>query len=316
MAKLNDLSVSFLSLVKTPATGKGLTLKSIKPGQRADVFEITKTDDERMVAYGIVYAPDQEDAHGDTASAETIRKAAYEFMREARLKNIDTEHSFTNEMAYVCESWLVRKGDELFPDEPEGAWAVGIRIGDPDIWQRLKAGDLTGISLAGIARVEPEPSDPAQHRYTEKDAAPGWVERFIKALTGADPQPTEETDMDKETVQEIVRETLKSELRDALKDANKDQNSGSDGATETEIEKAVNAALKAAGVEVPEAPSDIEKAVAKALAAAGVTPKEPAPETDLAKSFSTQIEDAVTKALAKGVTETDPSAGVTQESFA
>ena len=312
MAKLKDLSVSFLSLVKTPATGKGLTLKSANAGERPAIFEITKTDDDRMVAYGIVYAPDQEDAHGDTADATTIRRAAYEFMREARLKNIDTEHTFTTEMAYVAESWLVRKGDALFPSEPEGSWAVGIQIGDPDLWKQLKSGELTGISLAGIARMEPEPDDPAHPRYTEKDAAPGWVERFIKALTGADPtqDPTLEIDMTKDEVVALVGETLKSALPDALKEAQKANNGGGDPASQAdpaELQKAKDL-LKANGIDVPEAApaeeDDLDTRIAKAVEKAVGKPTEPAGDLDQ------KITDAVTKALAKGVVETDGTSPV------
>lgn len=299
MAKLKDLSVSFLSLVKTPATGKGLTLKSAKSGERAATFEIVKTDDELMRAYGIVYAPDQVDAHGDTADAATIRKAQAEFMREGRLQNIDTEHSFTQEMAFVAESWLVRKGDAMFGDEPEGAWAVGIQIGDPDLWRQLKSGELTGISLAGIARVEPEPDDPANPRYTEKtkDAAPGWVERLIKALTSAYSQdPIEETEMDKDAVQQIVRDTLKSELGDAIKDALK---SAGVGGTADPAPATPPAADPAPAPEAGSGDTDIEKAIAKGFAA-----------------LEGKIDDKITRALAKGVTETDPNTGAAEESFA
>lgn len=303
MAKLTDLSVSFLSLVKTPATGKGLTLKS-KDGKEAIPFELKIKNDDLMRAYGIVYAPDQEDAHGDSADAATIRRAATEFMREARLKNIDTEHSFTTEMAFVAESWLTRSGDALFPDEPEGSWAVGIQIGDPDLWKQLKSGDLTGISLAGIARMEPEPDDPSHPRYTEKDAAmPGWFKSFIKAVTGSNPNqedPIEETEMDKKEVQDIVRDTLKSELGPAIKDA-----------------------LKSAGdppADPPREPaqSEVQKEIAAALKAAGIEPK--APEGDGDKSDVEKrldaLDDKLTKALAKGATETDPSTGNVEESFA
>ena len=308
MAKLTDLSVSFLSLVKTPATGKGLTLKAAD-GERPAAFDLVVKNDDMMRAYGVVYAPDQEDAHGDTADADTIRKAQAEFMREGRLKNIDTEHSFTSEMAYVAESWLVRKGDPLFPDEPEGSWAVGIQIHDPDLWKQLKSGELTGISLAGIARMEPGPDDPAHPRYTEKDAAPGWVERFIKALTGVNPQePVEETDMTKDEVQALVGETLKSVLPDALKDAMKTAGDPPAQEEPTEVEKAVAAALKAHGIE-PKEPAagegegdqtDIQKAVDEAVT----------------KALGTKVDDAITKALAKGATETDPTTGATEESFA
>ncbi len=300
LGKLKDLSVSFLSLVKTPATGKGLTLKSANPNDRVATFELAKTDDERMIAYGIVYAPDQEDAHGDTADAKTIRRAAYEFMREARLKNIDTEHSFTTEMAYVAESWLVRKNDALFPDEPEGAWAVGIQIGDPDLWAQLKSGDLTGISLAGIAQMEP--TEP-RTSYTEKGEAPGWVKSFLKAITK---QSTEETEMDKNEVQAIVTETLKSVLPDVLKDAG--VGTGKKPAAE-DIEKA-KATLKAAGIE-----ADAPEAGSKIAAPAGE-------ETDIAKAIAkafegieSTIEDKITLAIAKGANETDPSGGDAEESY-
>jgi putative serine protease XkdF len=303
LAKLTDLSVSFLSLVKTPATGKGLTLKS-EDGSRAVPFKLAVKNDDMMRAYGVVYAPDEADAHGDTADADTIRRAATEFMREGRLKNIDTEHSFTAEMAFVAESWLVRKGDALFPDEPEGAWAVGIQIGDPDLWKQLKSGDLTGISLAGIARMDPEPGDPTDPRYTEKtDAPPGWFTTWLKALTGATPtqDPIEETEMDKKEVQDIVRDTLKSELGPAIKDALKPADDPSAAPEQSEVEKAVAAALKAAGVEAKDlaAGDDGESEIAKGF-----------------KALEAKLDDKITKALAKGATETDPALGNIEESFA
>lgn len=304
MAKLKDLSVSFLSLVSKPATGKGLTLKAAD-GQRPAAFDLIIKNDDMQRAFGIVYSPDQEDAHGDTADALTIRRAAAEFMREGRLKNIDTEHSFTSEMAFVAETWLVRKGDKLFPDEPEGSWAVGIQINDPDLWSQLKSGELTGISLAGIARHEPEPDDPGSQYYTEKGAEPNWVTRLIKALTGATTQETvEETDMNKDQVQALVSETLKSVLPDALKDAMKA--AGTPPAAEpTELEKA-KALLKANGIETTEPAAD---------PAPGETDITKAVDAAVQKAIGTKVEDAITKALAKGVTETDAAVGEQEESF-
>lgn len=212
MAKLKKLSVTFLSLVATPATGKTLTLKSAGPNDRVQQFTIAKTDDDRMMAYGIVYAPDQVDSHGDHADADTIRRAAYEFMREARLKNIDTEHNFTPEMAFVAESWIVRSGDALFPDEPQGAWAVGIQIGDPDLWAELKSGDLTGISLAGLAQVEPDPKTP---KTTEKNGdMPGWFQNFIKTMTGK-----KDESMEKQEVESMIAEAMEKSIGPAVQAA-------------------------------------------------------------------------------------------------
>lgn len=213
MATLTNLSVSFISLVRAPATGKPLTLKSAA-GERGELIRIAKTDDERMMAFGIVYAPNQADSHGDQADAATIRRAAYEFMREGRARNVDREHSFTPEMAYVAESWIVRAADPLFPEEPEGAWAVGIQIGDPDIWKALKAGELAGISLAGVAHAQPDPAP--QPQWTEKGVV-AWLKSLLTTTTPT-PEP-EETPMNKTEVEEAVRGILKAELPALLKDA-------------------------------------------------------------------------------------------------
>lgn len=313
MAKLKNLSVSFLSLVSKPATGKSLTLKFAKPDQRVGTFDIAKMDGDRMVAFGIVYAPEQTDAHGEYADAKTIQRAAYEFMREARLKNIDTEHSFTSEQAYVAESWIVRKGDALFADEPVGSWAVGIQVGDPHIWDQLKKGELTGISLAGLAQVEADEDDPAPTQKVGKEAE-GLLSKLKQLITG------KEAEMDKDGVREIVRSEVGSAVTEALKEAGVIKPEP----TQAEVvEAAVAKALEEAGVKPkaddPDA-ATVEAAVAKALKEAGVEPKQKAAEQpdggkEGASDFDTKIADAVTKALAKGVTESGAGADEVEETF-
>ena len=254
MATLKDLSVDYISLVKTPATGKLLTLKS---GKRAATFEIVKTDDELMRAYGIVYAPDQPDSHGDSADAATIRKAQAAFMREGRLKNIDIEHSFTPEMAFVAESWLVRQGDALFPDEPAGAWAVGIQVGDPDLWRQLKSGALTGLSLAGTARMEPDPAAPRHTEKTDGDDAPGWALRFVKSITQRDPAMTEKTD-DSDRLKALVDAAVAAALK-----AEGDKTEAPDGAEDDKVAGLVEEKIKAVSADLKKT---IDERLAKALA--------------------------------------------------
>ena len=196
MPQITDLTVNFISLVKRPATGKSLTLKG---DQSARVFEIKKTDDERMVAYGIVYAPDQEDLQGDQADAATIRRAAYRFMHEAKTQQVDTEHNFQEVEAYVAESWLVRKGDPLFPDEPEDAWAVGIQITSPDLWKKLKSDEFTGLSLAGIATVEPQ--SPGNSWAEKQESAPGLLQALLSTLK-------KDSAMTEDNIRKFIQEEL------------------------------------------------------------------------------------------------------------
>ncbi|RMG80620.1 MAG: hypothetical protein D6712_17810 [Chloroflexi bacterium] len=145
--EIKDLDVHFISLVKSPANQKPMILKS--DGSVSLVIPIQKTDPEKQIAYGIVYAPDEIDSQGDFMTAEEVQKAAYNFMKAQRTGNIDAEHDFEKrDEVWVAESWIVRKGDALFADE-EGAWAVGIKIDNTDEWEKVKKGDYTGISLAG-----------------------------------------------------------------------------------------------------------------------------------------------------------------------
>ena len=144
--RLKDLEVEFISLVKSPANGLPLVLK--QAGSR--VFLLEKMDEERQVAYGIVYAPDVVDAQNDFADRFEIEKAAYRFMKAKRQDQVDQNHDFQPVVgAYIAESWIVKADDPWFP--MPGAWAVGIKVEDPAVWAALKSGDLQGLSMAGGA---------------------------------------------------------------------------------------------------------------------------------------------------------------------
>lgn len=172
--KLKDLFIKFISFVGKPANRRGLILKD-EDGART--FEIVKTNDEMRRAYGIVYAPDEQDAQGDWTDAGEILKAADDFMRAGRLKAVDENHDFEPKDAFVAESWLIRKGDPLFPDETPGAWAVGIQILDETIWNKLKKGELTGLSMAGTAAKTPE------NLRKDMDMDEKKFEELIKGIT-------------------------------------------------------------------------------------------------------------------------------------
>lgn len=151
--KLKNILVEHISLVKKAANKRQVILKSGQVDRI--VVPILKTDEELGVAYSIVYAPGELDTHGDHTDAEEIRKAAYSTMARGRVAkgvSIDHEHDFKPGESFVCESWIVRKGDELFPDD-EGAWAVGVKLSDSDL-EAVKKGDYTGVSMGGWMNVE------------------------------------------------------------------------------------------------------------------------------------------------------------------
>lgn len=193
MPKITDLDVHFISLVKRPANGRGIILRGATSAARE--FAITKADPVLKRVYGIVYAPDSVDAHGDWTDAETIRKAADAWMQSGRSRNVDAEHDFEPLPAFVAESWLTKAGDPLFPDEKTGAWAVGIQIEDAALWDAIEAGEVEGLSLAGTARLEK-------------------MARRIKTFF-----TRKETEMDVDDIKRIVKEVLSETVSEAEAEA-------------------------------------------------------------------------------------------------
>lgn len=154
--KLKNISVSFISLVNKAANNKTIIYKSDIHHSNSfqKEFVIQKMDEDKKILYGIVYVPDEVDLQGDFASADDIQKMAYLFMKEARTNNVDQQHNFVPGDGFVAESWIIKESDSVFPDIPKGAWAVAIQIENEDTWQKIKSGEISGLSMAGTAEVE------------------------------------------------------------------------------------------------------------------------------------------------------------------
>jgi cation transport regulator ChaB len=124
-------------------------------GQSADVT-IVKTDEERRLVYGIVYAPNVVDAQGDYTTAEEIEKAAHRFMVNLQSGNafIDVEHSDVPVDAVVVESFIAPT-DFCYPGSsimvPRGSWVAVTHIRDEELWKMVKS-ELVGYSMAGYGK--------------------------------------------------------------------------------------------------------------------------------------------------------------------
>lgn len=214
--KLSDIAITHISLVKAGANGKEVIYKSAaNEGEYENSIAIKKTDNEKGVIYGIVYAPDEVDSQGDFATSEEIEKAAYAFMKARNTTNVDVDHSFNNEAAFVAESWIVKGGDSIFPNEPIGSWAVAIKLEDEDLKALAKSGELAGISMAGTAQkteVEKGEGGVGQKAFTNffeafaNVATDMWVDfgAFIKKSKGEEVNMEDFAKVVKEKLQEAT----------------------------------------------------------------------------------------------------------------
>ena len=166
--KLTGINITHISLVKSGANKKSIIYKSSdSTPDFTKQIAIKKSDDEEGVVYGIVYSPLQKDTDDEYATADEIKKAAYGFMKNKNTANVDKDHSFDIEKAYVAQSWITKENDAIFPDEPVGSWAVAIQLEDEELIKSVKDGDIAGISMAGTATKE-EDENPSIEKADEK----------------------------------------------------------------------------------------------------------------------------------------------------
>ena len=112
--------------------------------------EICKKDDAKRVVYGVIYEPDVEDTQGDSADAEEIEKAAWDFLKESRTINLQHGKDATD--VFVVESYVTPQVISMNgKDVKKGAWMMAVQIENKDLWDDVKTGRFTGFSMEGIA---------------------------------------------------------------------------------------------------------------------------------------------------------------------
>ncbi len=126
-------------------------LKKQDGSRRNDLLQIQKRDDEKQIVWGEVYIPGLPDSQGDFMTIEEVEKAAYLFMANQRLDQIDRMHDGDCDLpeALVVESFIARKDDPTFI---ESAWVVAVHVRNPEVWDAIKRGELNGFSLEGKAQ--------------------------------------------------------------------------------------------------------------------------------------------------------------------
>ena len=177
-------------------------LKKQDGSRREDPLQIRKRDDDKQIVWGEVYIPGLPDSQGDFMTIEEVEKAAYLFMANQRLDQIDRMHDGDCVVpeALVVESFIARKGDPTFI---ESAWVIGVHIRNPEVWDAIKRGELNGFSLEGKAqRTEksfelnlPEeitgrtapPTNEHDHEFSVRFGDQG---QFLGGETSTDPDPT------------------------------------------------------------------------------------------------------------------------------
>lgn len=104
----------------------------------------------------IALVPDEEDGNGDIITAEEIKKAAYEFMKNLHEKKVNINHEENTEIesAHFVESYLtladMERNNTIIP---QGTWIIGIQF-DDETFQKIQDEDFVWISIEGLWKYE------------------------------------------------------------------------------------------------------------------------------------------------------------------
>lgn len=150
-----------MSTVENPATKTQLVM--FDDERKAIEFK----DDEQQVIYSVAMRPNmlipRKDINGEPAmvfySEETVKDLQQNFFKNNSHNGATVNHDkkLRNDM-YCFESWIVSdpekdKAASLGLDVKKGDWVLGQKIDNPEVWEDVKSGKLTGFSIE--AYLEP-----------------------------------------------------------------------------------------------------------------------------------------------------------------
>lgn len=136
---------------------------------KTDTLHLRRADVEfERVVFAEVIVPESPNVYGDYWTFEAVKEAAYEFMRQGYEIDIEHDHEDVSDRVFVCESFIARDGD---PDFIPGAWVVGMKINDDQIWQDVLDGKINGYSFEALVNVLA-----GQFAYTDDGIRKGWTE--------------------------------------------------------------------------------------------------------------------------------------------
>lgn len=113
---------------------------------RKITFPIYKSSEEKRLVVGIVLAPERVDHHGDIYDAETIERAAHNFLKDCR--EMAHPHTFKNKNIQVVESYIAPVDFELEGRSVKrGMWILVAKVMDDSIWEKIKNKEVKGFSI-------------------------------------------------------------------------------------------------------------------------------------------------------------------------
>ena len=153
-----ELAIDAISLVTSPAIEQDFVFF----GKEKNNLTFAKVDEEKrmLVSPALIpnknifrHNPNTQEDYYVYFSKETVRKASELYLRHNNHHKATYQHQDRVSGVLTVESWI-KEGDsdksKLYGyDLPNGTWFVKMKIENDELWQKIKAGELKGLSIEG-----------------------------------------------------------------------------------------------------------------------------------------------------------------------
>lgn len=146
-----------ISIVDFPAIESNFIAlsKELKPQ-----YSLAKVNEEKRLLVGAALIPNKQILRKDNEgnnfyvyfAKETVKQAAYKFLKSNAHHNHTLQHDQEIEGLYVAESWIVESDNDKSKDYglnvPVGTWMVAVKVENDEIWnEQIKSGNAKGFSI-------------------------------------------------------------------------------------------------------------------------------------------------------------------------
>ena len=153
-----ELAIDAISLVTSPAIEQDFVFF----GKEKNNLTFAKVDEEKRMLVSPALIPNKQifrhDPNTDSDyyvyfSPDTVRKASELYLKHNNHHKATYQHQDRVSGVLTVESWI-KEGDsdksKLYGyDLPNGTWFVKMKIENDELWQKIKAGELKGLSIEG-----------------------------------------------------------------------------------------------------------------------------------------------------------------------
>jgi len=153
-----ELAIDAISLVTSPAIEQDFVFF----GKEKNNLTFAKVDEEKRMLVSPALIPNKQifrhDPNTDSDyyvyfSPDTVRKASELYLKHNNHHKATYQHQDRVSGVLTVESWI-KEGDsdksKLYGyDLPNGTWFVKMKIENDELWEKIKAGELKGLSIEG-----------------------------------------------------------------------------------------------------------------------------------------------------------------------